>query len=155
MDRLVVALHVPDFPRQMLLQGDPVRGVLAHAFGIANRRGANLLLLRQQGFGARAARPRRSGYSRAEGRAPKRALSLARVRDTSACADCNCDCAALNDLRSAAICALTAPGKLSRPAKRTTMMPTVNRTARIRNDDLLIRFACFEKCSLSLRNFED
>src|ERR1035441_3673721 len=89
-----------------------------------------------------AARPRRSGYSRAEVRAPKRALSLARVRDTSACAAWTCDSAALNDLRSAAICALTAPGKLSRPAKRTTMMPTVNRTARIRNDDLLIRFAC-------------
>src|ERR1035438_6781173 len=91
------------------------------------------------------ARPRRSGYARAEGRAPKRALSPARVRDTSAWADCNCDCAAVKDLRSAAIWALTAPGKPSKPAKRTAMMPAVNRTARMRNDDLLIRFACFEK----------
>src|ERR1017187_1652258 len=102
-----------------------------------------------------AARPRRSGYSRAEGRAPNRVLSLARVRDTSACAAWTCDSAALNDLCSAAIWALTAPGKLSRPAKRTTMMPTVNRTARIRNDDLLIRFACFGAgalgCQPSLR----
>src|ERR1022692_4835497 len=98
------------------------------------------------------ARPRRSGYARAEGRAPKRALSPARVRDTSACADCNCDCAAVKDLRSAAIWALTAPGKPSKPAKRTAMMPAVNRTARMRNDDLLIRFACFEYCGAQYRS---
>src|ERR1035437_1016767 len=92
-----------------------------------------------------AARPRRSGYARAEGRARKRALSLARLRETSACADWSCDCAAVNALRSAEIWALTAPGRPSRPAKRTTRIPTVNRTARIRNDDLLISCAYLDK----------
>src|ERR1035441_7092771 len=91
------------------------------------------------------ARPRGSGYSRAEGRARKSALSPARVRDTSACADCNCDCAAVKDLRSAAIWALTAPGKPSKPGKRTAMMRGVNRTAKRRIDNLLIRFAGLER----------
>src|ERR1035437_9083684 len=52
MDARVIALHVLDFLGQMLLQVDPVGGVLAHVFGIGHGRGADLLLTRQQRFGA-------------------------------------------------------------------------------------------------------
>ena len=53
MDRLVVALHVLDFLRQMLLQIHPVRRILANALRIGDGRRAHLLLPRQQRFGAR------------------------------------------------------------------------------------------------------
>ena len=112
LDRFVIALHILDFLGQVLLQVDPVGRVFANAFGVGHGRGAHLLLPRQQGFGTGTigtpvlffelfelgrvwpaaeseaeARLSRSGYSRAEGRARKSSASLARSRETSACAD--------------------------------------------------------------------
>src|ERR1039458_9403639 len=86
----------------------------------------------------RCARVSRSGYACAEGSAWNSTASFAISPETSSPSALSCDCAAASSLRSLAICAFTSRGNPSNPAKITTTIATVNSTANIRNDDLLM-----------------
>ena len=143
-----------DFLRQVLLQLDPVGGVLADASASASGGGADLLLVRQQrsarvaiacgdsafsscvelveiapGRGQRAGRrASRSRILARRGQGARTARSPLRAsRVTSSCADFELLLRArCRPMRSAAICAVTSRGRSSRPANSTPTIAAVN-----------------------------